>query len=79
MNNGMIEMPLKKLVEDRGRSLYWLSKETGLAYTTIWKLASGDSQGISFDVLEKICEKLECTPNDLLPITPSKKKNGSKK
>lgn len=75
MNSCMVEITLKQLLEARGMSMYALAKDTGLAYTTLWKLQSGDSQGISFDVLEKVCGALECTPNDLLAIKPDKRKS----
>jgi len=50
----------------RNRSLYWLSKETGIAYSTIYKLATKPTKGISFVVLDKLCNVFNCNPGDLL-------------
>lgn len=62
----MIETRFDELLKERGQSLYWLAKEARVAYTTLWKLKKGDTQGISFGVLDRICEALECQPGDLL-------------
>jgi DNA-binding Xre family transcriptional regulator len=59
---------IKLRIEERlnGRSLYWLSKETGIAYSTIHRLATTPAQGISFIVLDKLCDAFECQPGDLI-------------
>lgn len=66
MNSGMIETRIDELLRERGHSLYWLAKEAHVAYTTLWKLKTANSQGISFAVLDRICEALGCEPGDLL-------------
>lgn len=66
MNTPMIELKLDEQLESRGQSLYWLAKQTGVAYSTLWKLKTADTQGISYGVLDKLCEALNCTPGDLL-------------
>ena len=53
---------LEKLLN--GRSCYWLAKQTGLAHTTIGRLAKADK--ISYRTLDKLCEALKCEPGDLL-------------
>lgn len=70
MNIEMIKVNLTKLLEERGVSMYRLAKDTEIAYTTLWKLNTGRAQRIGFDVLEKICVRLECMPGDLLTILP---------
>ena len=62
----MIEIKLDELLEERGRSFYWLSKNTGISYTTLWRLKKGNALGINFSTLLKICEALECQPGDIL-------------
>jgi putative transcriptional regulator len=64
----MIEIKLEKLLADRKKSLYSLAKETGISYTALWNISKGKVQGITFDVLEKICLNLNCTPNEVLQI-----------
>ena len=63
---GMIRTRFNELLKERGHSLYWLAKEAQVAYTTLWKLKTAGSQGISFAVLDRICEALNCEPGDVL-------------
>jgi putative transcriptional regulator len=66
MISSVITIKLKKLLEERGKSIFQLHKETDITYPTLHKIASGKGEGISFKVLEKLCENLGCFPSDLL-------------
>lgn len=66
INSSMIQTRIDELLQARGRSLYWLAKEARIAYTTLWKLKTATSQGISFGVLDRICIALDCNPGDVL-------------
>lgn len=69
----MIEIKLNELLEERGRSFYWLSKKTCVSYTTLWRLKKGNALGINFATLIKICEALECQPGDILTLNANHK------
>jgi putative transcriptional regulator len=69
----MIDIRIDELLEKRGRSFYWLAKETGISHTTLWRLKKGKALGINFETLEKMCEALECQPGDVLSYTNKKK------
>jgi len=69
----MIEIRLDELLENCGRSFYWLAKETGISHTTLWRLKKGKALGINFETLEKVCETLKCQPGDVLSLTNGKK------
>ena len=69
----VIEVPLDELLEDRGRSFYWLAKETGISYTTLWRLKKGNAQGINFKTLVNVCETLNCQPGDMLRLASKKR------
>jgi putative transcriptional regulator len=71
MISSVITVKLKDLLEERGKSIFQLHKETNITYPTLHKMASGKGEGISFKVLEKLCEKLECFPSDLLFYEPN--------
>lgn len=60
---------LKELLEQRGKTVYWLMKQTGMSQKSTYDLVNNHTNGIKFDTLEKICLVLECTPNDVLRIT----------
>ena len=69
-----IEIPIDSLLEQHGRSFYWLAKETGVSYSTLWRLKKGKALGINFATLEKICHTLDCAPGDLLTLGDGKAK-----
>lgn len=60
-----IDEPLRRA----GRSFYWLAKQTGISYSTLWRMKKEKAVGINFVTLEKLCDALECTPGELLKIT----------
>jgi DNA-binding Xre family transcriptional regulator len=37
----MIEVRIGQLLETRGRTFYWLAKETGISHTTLWRMKKG--------------------------------------
>lgn len=69
----MIEIHVDELLGEHSRSFYWLSKETGISHTTLWRLKKGKALGINFETLEKLCGALGCQPGDLLTITNTKR------
>ncbi len=71
--NMMIEIQVDELLKDRGKSFYWLAKETGISYTTLWRLKKGKAQGINFSTLIKICTMLDCQPGDMLKLANKKR------
>ena len=68
-----IEIPIDRLLAGHSKSFYWLAKETGVSYSTLWRLKTGKALGINFATLIKICETLECTPGELLTLKPNGK------
>jgi putative transcriptional regulator len=60
----MITIEIEKLLE--GRSLYWLSQQTGIRWATLAGMANGTAQRLNVDDLDAICDAFECQPGDLL-------------
>jgi DNA-binding Xre family transcriptional regulator len=54
----MIEVRVDGMLGGRGRSFYWLAKEAGVSYTTLWRLKKGRARGINFSSLGGHCENL---------------------
>jgi putative transcriptional regulator len=69
----MIVQRLNELLEEKGRTLYWLSKQSGVRYATIWNLSRGDFGRLRVEALDRICEALDCQPGDLLIRVADKK------
>jgi putative transcriptional regulator len=63
----VIEVRLKQLLEQRGRTRYWLAKESGIYYDTLARIERAEeSNRIELRVLDAICTALECQPGELL-------------
>jgi putative transcriptional regulator len=74
----MIETRIDELLAERGRSFYWLAKETGISHTTLWRLKKGKALGINFVTLGGICRALDCQPGDVLRLVAGGVKKGVK-
>ena len=61
----MYRLNIRKLLDEKGKSQYWLSKQTGISQNNILKICNGETSTIRFDTIEKICKALECSINDL--------------
>jgi DNA-binding Xre family transcriptional regulator len=70
----VIKIQLKALLG--GRSLYWLSVQSKVRWSTINALAKGKTRRLDMDVLNAICEALDCQPGDLMVRVESKRKAG---
>jgi putative transcriptional regulator len=70
----VIEIRIDELLEERGRTFYWLAKETGISHSTLWRLKTGRAVGINFPTLAQICRVLSCQPGDVLKLAEEKKK-----
>jgi len=74
----MIEVRIDQLLKARGRTFYWLAKETGISHTTLWRLKKDKALGINFITLEKLCETLDCQPGDVSTFINQKRQRTRK-
>ncbi len=74
----MIQFRLIELLEERGQTVYWLWKQTGIRYATIWQMGKSEVARLNLEALDRVCEALECQPGELLMRveTPKKRKRG---
>jgi len=72
----MIKIELKELLGER--TLYWLSVQTRVRWATLAAMVKGKTQRLELDVLDRICEALECQPGDLLVRESTKKRKRGK-
>lgn len=61
----MLSLKINKIIEEQNKTMYWLSKQTGIAPHQIAKICKGQTSRIEFDTLEKLCKVLGCSINDL--------------
>lgn len=66
-----MNVTLNQILENKGISQNQLAKDTGISTTTLRNLNHNRTTRISFDVLEKICNYLDCGVEDILCVNHS--------
>lgn len=61
----MLSLRINEILEQQGKTPYWLGKQTGISQNNIGKICNGETSTIRFDTLAKICIALNCSINDL--------------
>ncbi len=74
----MIVIRLGQMLNQRGQTVYWLWKHTGIRYATVWQMSKGKIARLNLDALDRICEVLECQPGDLLVRVEGRNKRKGK-
>lgn len=70
----MIENHLSRILGERRWTQLRLSQETGIRPTTISNLYNEVAERISFDQLDRLCEALNCTLDELLEYIPNEQR-----
>ena len=65
----MIRLNVLKLLEEQGKTKYWLYKQLGMSYQNFSRMVNNETKSIRYENIETICLLLYCTPNDLFEIT----------
>ncbi len=65
----MIKLNVIELLQNKGKSKYWLFNELNrfdpISYTNFNAIVMNKTKSIKYDNIEKFCKILECEPNDL--------------
>lgn len=61
----MLSLRINEILKEKGKTPYWLGKQTGISQNNIGKICNGETTTIRFDTLEKICKALDCPINAL--------------
>lgn len=65
----MIKLNALVLLEQRGRTKYWLYKQMGMSYQNFRRMIYNETKSIRYENIETMCLLLECTPNELFVFT----------
>ena len=65
----MIKLDVLRILEEQGKTKYWLYKQLGMSYQNFSKMVNNQTKSIRYDNIETMCLLLNCTPNDLFVIT----------
>ena len=60
-----MKLRILDILEEKGKSKYWLYIQLGLSYQNFKKLIENQTSAIKFENLKALCDILECSPNDL--------------
>lgn len=74
-----MKLNIKDRVDELSISKNKLAQQLGISYPTMLDMYNGESTSIKFETLEKMCNILQCTPNDILMYEPIKKIQSSSK
>lgn len=61
----MYKLNVKNILDSKGKTQYWLAKETGISANNINKIYNSETVNIRLDTINKLCSALECQPGDL--------------
>lgn len=62
----MIRLNALTLLEQKGKTKYWLYKQLGMSYQNFSKMINNETKSIRYDMIDAMCGIFECTPNELL-------------
>ena len=69
----MVKLNVKELLEQKKKSKYWLFNQLNnvgnISYTNFNNLVENRTNSIRYSNIEKLCNILDCEPNDLFEIT----------
>lgn len=64
----MLRLKVLELLEEQGKTKYWLYKQLGMSYQNFNNMVLNKTKSIRYETLETMCQLLDCTPNDLFMI-----------
>ena len=65
----MIKLDVLRLLDQQGKTKYWLYKQLGMSYQNFSKMVNNKTKSIRYENIETMCLLLNCTPNELFVIT----------
>lgn len=64
----MVRLRVVPLLEQKGKSKYWLYKQLGMSYQNFSRMIHNETKSIKYERIEALCQILECTPNELFEL-----------
>lgn len=61
----MIELNVLEILENKGKTKYWLFKQLNMTYTNFNAIITNQTKSIKYSNIEKLCDILEVEPNEL--------------
>ena len=68
----MVQLNLKQLLKQKGKSKYWLYNELNnvgtISYSNFNAMVEMKTKSIKYDNIDKLCKILECNISDLIIV-----------
>ena len=61
----MVRLNVLKILKKKGKTKYWLYNQMDMTYTNFNNLATNKTKSIKYQNIEKLCNILDCSPNDI--------------
>ncbi len=62
----MIYVRVNEILKEKNKSKYWFIKHMEGGYQSLSHLMNNETISIRFEILEKMCDILECEPGDII-------------
>lgn len=66
----LVNVKLQEILDSEERSLRWVSKKTGIAYSTLHKLNNNNTTSIGFNTVEQLCKLFNVNTLDIIEYVP---------
>jgi DNA-binding Xre family transcriptional regulator len=63
-----MKINIEQVLKNQNKTMYWLSKETGIAYPTIHNIVKGKTEKIEFGTMEKIAKALDASLDEIFKV-----------
>lgn len=61
----MVRLRALDILNERGKSKYWLYKQLGMSYQNFNKMINNETKSIQYENIDAMCHIFEITPNEL--------------
>jgi len=61
----MIVNRINEILDEQNKTIYWLAQQTNIRYNTIHSLVNNKTESVKFEILDKICDTLQCDISDI--------------
>lgn len=69
----MIKIKLRQILWDKEITAVSVHKATGISQSILSNIIRGKRTNVGLDIIDKLCNHLDCSISDLLEFTPNKK------
>ena len=65
----MVRLRVIELLEQHGKTKYWLYKQLGMSYQNFSKMINNETKSIRYENIETLCLLFDCQPNELFEFS----------